>query len=204
MALVKVDRPASAPDAEPRDMASLLSDLAAEESAKRRNAARELGAYPASAMALCDRLQVESSPSVRAVLFTVLIHLRSPSVAVRLADFLRSDDAPLRNAAIDALQEMPEAIAPHLQTLLADDDSDVRIFAVNILAALRHIRAAEWLADVVRFDPHINVCAAAVDGLAEVGGPEAVADLQDLRGRYAGNAFMEFAIDTAIRRIGVA
>jgi len=57
---------------------------------------------------------------------------------------------------------------------------------------------------VVRFDPHINVCAAAVDGLAEVGGPEAVADLQDLRGRYAGNAFMEFAIDTAIRRIGVA
>jgi hypothetical protein len=88
-----------------------------------------------------------------------------------------------------------------LQELLADDDSDVRIFAVNILAALRHTNAPAWLAEVVRSDPHVNVCAAAVDGLAEVGGPEALADLEDLRDRFSGNAFMEFAIDAAMRRI---
>ena len=152
-------------------------------------------------MDLCDRLEVEASPSVRAVLFTTLIQLQSPDVAARLADLLRSDDVPLRNAAIEALQEMPDAVAPHFERLLADDDSDVRIFAVNILATLRHARASEWLIDVMRTDPHVNVCAAAVDGLTEVGGPEALPDLEDLRHRFAGNAFMEFAIDAAMRRI---
>jgi HEAT repeat protein len=204
MALVKVRRPATdvVPDTGARDLGALLVDLGAKEAGVRRNAARALVAHQDSAMALCDRLTVETSPSVRAVLFSSLIHLQSPSVAVRLAEFLRSDDAPLRNAAIEALQEMPDAVAPHLQALLADDDSDVRIFAVNILAALRHHQAPEWLAAVVRSDPHVNVCAAAVDGLAEVGGPEAAEDLRQLRQRFAGNAFMEFAVDTAMRRIG--
>lgn len=204
MALVKNRQPAADGPAEtaPRDLAGLLADLTAAESGVRRNAVRGLGSYPDSAMALCDRLGVETSPSVRAVLFTTLIHLQSPAVAVRLAEFLRSEDAPLRNTAIEALQEMPDAVASHLQTLLADSDSDVRIFAVNILAALRHRQAPQWLVEVIRSDSHVNVCAAAVDGLAEIGGPEAVTDLLDLRRRFGGNAFMEFAIDTAIRRVG--
>ncbi|PKU26681.1 PBS lyase [Telmatospirillum siberiense] len=179
----------------------MLADLSAAEPSVRRAAARDLAPHPEAAMALCDRLEVEASPSVRAVLLTSLIHLQSPTVAMRLASLLRSDDVPLRNAAIEALQEMPDAVAPHLRDLLADEDSDVRIFAVNILGALRHGQAPQWLTDVVRSDPHINVCAAAVDGLAEIGGPETLIDLEALRRRYEGNPFMEFAIDAAMRRI---
>jgi HEAT repeat protein len=202
MALVKPRGQNTLATVEPaRDLALLLTDLSAGESSVRRAAARNLGVHPEAAMALCDRLEVENSPSVREVLLTTLIHVQSPAVAVRLASHLRSEDAPLRNAAIEALQEMPDAVATHLQDLLADADSDVRIFAVNILAALRHARAPHWLAEVVRSDPHINVCAAAVDGLAEVGGPEVLADLDDLRRRFDGNAFMAFAIDAATRRI---
>jgi HEAT repeat protein len=204
MALVKVSRqpwPSPLPETAVCDLAALLAALAATESSVRRAAARDLAAYPEAAMDACDRLAIEASPSVRAVLFTTLIHLQSPAVAVRLAAFLRSDDTSLRNAAIEALQEMPDAVALHLQELLADDDSDVRIFAVNILAALRHAQAPEWLAEVVRSDPHVNVCAAAVDGLAEVGGPDVLADLEDLRDRFDGSAFMAFAIDAAMRRI---
>jgi HEAT repeat protein len=201
MALVKASHQGALPLAA-RDLASLLADLASAESSVRRAAVRDLASHPEAAMDLCDRLAMEVSPSVRAVLFSTLIHLQSPAVAVRLATFLRSDDVPLRNAAIEALQEMPDAVAPHLQQLLTDDDSDVRIFAVNILAALRHVQAPEWLAAIVRSDAHINVCAAAVDGLAEVGGPEVLDDLKDLRCRFGGNAFMEFAIDAAMRRIG--
>lgn len=189
----------TAPEA--TDLATLLADLTGAEPSVRRAAARGLAAYPEAAMAACDRLEVEASPSVQAVLFTTLIHLQSPEVAGRLAALLRSDDAPLRNAAIEALQEMPDAVAPHFQNLLSDGDSDVRIFAVNILGALRHAQAAEWLAGVVRTDQHVNVCAAAVDALAEIGGPEAVEDLEALRRRFQGNAFMEFAIDAALRRI---
>lgn len=192
---------ASAAIAAAADPASLMADLWAAESGVRRSAARDLAQHPEAAGALCDRLEVESSPSVRAVLFTSLIKLQSPDVAGRLAVHLRSDDAQLRNGAIEALQEMPLAIAPHLRRLLADDDSDVRIFAVNILGALCHADAPEWLAEVVRVETHVNVCAAAVDALAEVGGLEAVDALEALRARFAGEAFMGFAIDTAIRRI---
>lgn len=183
------------------DVATLLVGLASADSGTRRSAARDLAHYPEAAAALCDRLEVEASPSVRAVLFTSLIKLQSPEVAARLAEHLRSDDAPLRNGAIEALQEMPAAIAPHLRRLLADDDSDVRIFAVNILGALRHADAPEWLAEVVRAETHVNVCAAAVDALAEVGGLNEVGALEDLRTRFPQQAFMSFAIDTAIRRI---
>jgi HEAT repeat protein len=189
------------PQLETPSMAALQADLAAEQSSVRRAAVRGLADHPEAAVDLCDRLEVETSPSVRAVLFTTLIRLQSPEVAARLADLLRSDDVPLRNAAIEALQEMPDAVAPHFEQLLADEDSDVRIFTVNILATLRHARASEWLTDVMRSDPHVNVCAAAVDGLTEVGGLEALPDLEDLRHRFAGNAFMEFAIDAAMRRI---
>jgi HEAT repeat protein len=190
-----------APEAAPRDLAALLADLAADQPSLRRAAIRGLAYHPEAVTDLCDQLEMETSPSVRAVLFTTLIHLQSPAVAARLADLLRSDDVPLRNAAIEALQEMPDAVAPHFEQLLADDDSDVRIFTVNILATLRHTRASEWLIGVMRTDPHVNVCAAAVDGLTEVGGPDALPDLEDLRDRFAGNAFMEFAIDAATRRI---
>jgi HEAT repeat protein len=193
--------PAAAAEAPARDVVSLLVDLQSPESGVRRAAARELANHPEAAAALCDRLEREVSPSVRAVLFTSLIRLQSPEVVARLAAHLRSDDAPLRNGAIEALQEMPEAVTPHLRTLLADEDSDVRIFAVNILGALRHAGAPEMLAEVVRAEPHVNVCAAAVDALAEIGGPEVVGALEALRARFAGEAFMAFAIDTAIRRI---
>jgi HEAT repeat protein len=189
------------PEAQAPDLTTLLADLSADHPSLRRAAVRGLADHPEAAMELCDRLEMEISPSVRAVLFTTLIKLQSPGVAARLADFLRSDDVPLRNAAVEALQEMPDAVAPHLEQLLADEDSDVRIFAVNVLASLRHVRASEWLIDVLRADPHVNVCAAAVDGLTEAGGPEALPELEDLRRRFAGNAFMEFAIDAAMRRI---
>jgi HEAT repeat protein len=134
MALVRSsgNGPSSLPEAKPRNLPTLLADLAAEQPSVRRAAARGLADHPEAVIDLCDRLEVETSPSVRAVLFTTLIQLQSPGVAARLAELLRSDDVPLRNAAIEALQEMPDAVAPHFERLLADDDSDVRIFAVNI------------------------------------------------------------------------
>lgn len=184
-----------------QDLSAVLIDLASPDASIRRGAARSLAAHPDGAMAACDQLEKENSPSVRAVLFTTLIHLQTPEVAVRLAELLRSDDTPLRNAAIEALQEMPEAAATVLQSLLKDKNSDVRIFAVNVISALRHPQAPEWLGRVIRTDEHINVCGAAVDGLAEIGESEALDDLEELRCRFKDNAFMNFAIDAAISRI---
>jgi HEAT repeat protein len=183
----------------------LATELWDADSRVRRAAVRDLAALPDgapdSSMLLCDRLDVETSPSVRSVIMTRLIRVATPQVAARLADHLHSDDAQLRNAAIEALQEMPQAVVPILDQLLADEDSDVRIFAVNILAALRHDQAPERLARIIRTDPHVNVCAAALDGLVEVGGVEMISGIEALGARFEENAFMRFAVDTAIRRI---
>ena len=183
----------------------LVAELWDADARIRRAAVRDLGTLPAGtpdpAMALCDRLDVETSPSVRAVIMTRLTLLGTPEVAARLTDHLHGDDAQLRNAAIEALQEMPDAVVPLLDRLLTDADSDVRIFAVNILAALRHDQAPVRLALVIRTDPHVNVCVAALDGLVEVGDIEMISDIESLGARFAENAFMRFAVDAAIRRI---
>ncbi len=203
MALVRSTPPAVpiGPAAEARSCEVLLAELSAAASGVRRGAARELANFPDAASALCDRLELEQAPSVRSAIMTSLIRIDTPEVVARLGNHLRSEDAPLRNAAIEALQEMPDSVVPLLDRLLSDEDSDVRIFAVNILAVLRHREAPERLAYVIRTDPHLNVCAAAVDGLVEVGGPETIADLRDLAERFADNAFIRFAVDSAIRRI---
>jgi HEAT repeat protein len=183
----------------------LVAELWNADSRIRRAAVRDLAELPAGApghaMALCDRLDVETSPSVRSAIMARLILLGTPDVAERLTDHLHSDDAQLRNVAIEALQEMPQAVAPLLDRLLDDEDSDVRIFAVNILAALCLEQAPERLAVVIRTDPHVNVCVAALDGLVEVGGIDMISDIENLGARFAENAFMRFAVDTAIRRI---
>jgi HEAT repeat protein len=203
MPLVKARTPTLASEATAGSAGAddLLVELSDASSRVRRTAARDLASYPGAAMALCDRLEAEPTPSVRSVIITSLISIGTPEVAARLARHLRSDDTQLRNAAIEALQEMPGSVAPLLERLLSDDDSDVRIFAVNILAVLHHPEAPGQLARVIRTDPHFNVCAAAVDGLAEVGGAELIPDLRDLAERFADHAFMRFAVDAAIRRI---
>ena len=56
--------------------------------------------------------------------------LRMGEPKARILALLRSDDASLRNGAVEALQAMPEAVRPLLPGLLADGDADVRILAV--------------------------------------------------------------------------
>ena len=200
MALLRPSPPSLLEDG-PSDLATLYAKLDSAESPVRRAAARALSNHPEAAMRLCDRLEVETSPSVRAVLFTSLIRLECSEVVTRLIGHLRSEDAALRNGAIEALQEMRASVTAHVRDLLDDGDSDVRIFAVNILGALCDPETPALLAAIVEHEPHVNVCAAAVDALAEVGGPEAVGPLRALRGRFADEPFMTFAIDTAIRRV---
>ena len=207
MPLVRARQPDPAAEATVVDRGYdvLVSDLWDADPRLRRAAVRGLATLPPGApdpaKALCDRLDVETSLSVRSVIMTRLTMIGTPEVAVRLTDHLHSDDAQLRNAAIEALREMPLAVAPLLDRLLADEDSDVRIFAVNILAAVCLDQAPERLAVVVCTDPHVNVCVAALDGLVEVGGTETIPDIENLGERFAEDAFMRFAVETAIRRI---
>lgn len=111
------------------------------------------------------------------------------------------EDAALRNEAIEAMKQLPDEVAPIMHELLADPVSDVRIFAVNILESLRHPEVEAWLIEVIEKDPHVNVCAAALDLLSEVGTEAALQALPRLKTRFADEPYIHFAADLALKRI---
>jgi HEAT repeat protein len=184
-----------------RDCISLCLQLSEASAEVRRWAARDLVDCPDSAAALVERLGLESDQTVREVIFTTLTRLGDSTAVDGLVHCMRSEDVALRNEAIEAMKQLPAAVAPIMQGLLADPDSDMRIFAVNILESLRHPEVEKWLSEVIEQDPHVNVCSTAVDLLGEVGSRAALEPLRRLKGRFAAEPYIQFAADLAIKRI---
>lgn len=184
-----------------RECPDLLAGLEADNPTTRRWAARDLVECQDVAAALVDRLKREGNLSVREVILTTLTRLGDSIAVAGLVDCLRSEDAALRNEAIEAMKQLPDEVAPVMQSLLVDLDPDVRIFAVNILESLRHPNVESWLIDVIETDAHVNVCATAVDLLSEVGTETALEPLARLKARFAGEPYIRFAADLALRRI---
>lgn len=186
---------------ESRDRAGLLRQLESDAPEHRRWAALDLAAFPDAADALCNRLEQETQTPVREAILTSLIRIGGNAVVCGLMPLLRSDDAALRNEVIEGLQQLPEEVSPYMERMLADEDADYRIFAINVLDNLRHPQAPVWLQTVIERDDNINVCAAAVEVLAEIGAPDAIPALAALPERFGDDPFMQFCTKTAIHRI---
>jgi HEAT repeat protein len=202
MGLVKSELPQQGGTENSNDVAQLVRDLGAADAATRRGAARRLAGQRDAVTALADRLNVENEPSVIEALLTAIGRAGGRAAIAALLDLLRHDDAPQRNGAIETLQQMEaDEVLGEIAGLLDDADSDVRIFALGVLTQLRHPSAAELARRVVASDPHVNVCAAAVEVLAEIGTPSMVADLQAVAKRFRTEPFMAYAVKAAIRRI---
>jgi len=184
-----------------RGCPELLADLEAVNTTARRRAARDLVHCQDVASALFDRLKREGDLSVREVIFTTLTRLGDAAAVTGLVDCLRSEDATLRNEAVEAMKQLPDKVAPIMPRLLADPDPDVRIFAVNILESLRHPDVESWLIDMIETDPHVNVCATAVDLLSEVGTDAALEPLIRFKNRFSDEPYIQFAADLALRRV---
>lgn len=184
-----------------RDLPGLLGQLARGDAEQRRWAARDLAGHPAAAAELGRRLATEADASVREALFVSLGTLASEDAAAALLPLLRSEDPALRNGAIESLAAMPRAVAPRISALLADGDSDVRLFTVNLLGDLRHEQVIPWLLQVLQREPHVNVVAGALEVMAEAGRPEHRAALQAVRQRFPDDPFIGFAVDMALDRM---
>lgn len=192
------------PRQHPRDLLGLQQQLGDPDPRQRRLAARDLAAFPQATLGLGQALAVETDASVREALFTALASLASEAAVQSLLPLLRSEDASLRNGAIEALAAMPQAVAPCMDGLLQDADPDVRIFTVNLLGELRHASVPAWLVQVLRHETHVNVVAAALEVLAEIGGADELPALRAARQRFDDDAFIQFAADLAISRIEAA
>jgi HEAT repeat protein len=184
-----------------RDCASLEQQLSDANSTARRWAARDLADCPDSSAALVKQLQNEQDKSVREIILTTLTKIGDERAVAGLVDCLRSEDASLRNEAIEAMKLLPAEVAPIMGKLLKDPDPDVRIFTVNILESLRHEQVEEWLKEVIEEDLHVNVCATAVDLLSEVGSVRTLESLKKLKSRFPNEPYICFAADLAIKRI---
>jgi len=186
---------------QPRDVAALVLQLGDPDPTARRWAARDLLPHPQGTAALVDRLQVEQDSAVREVILTALARAGDPIAVAGLVECLRSEDAQLRNEAIEAMKALPDEMAPVMGGLLSGPDPDVRILAVNILESLPHPQVEAWLIDVIERDPVVNVCATAVDLLGEVGTAAAQGALVRLKQRFADEPYIQFAADLALQRI---
>src|SRR5690349_272863 len=109
------------------DTASLLNDLRSNDPQARWTAARALGGQREVVLALSAALETETVARVREALMTALMRIGDAASIKALLPYLRSQDAALRGAAIEALQSLPNAIHPFMSALLADPDADVRL-----------------------------------------------------------------------------
>ena len=189
-----------APPEPPNGPAAVLRALGDADPSIRRGAARAAAQFSQCGEALCAHLANEPDIAVRANALTTLIKIQREAVAACLTEYLQSEDVSLRNDVIAALQQMPRATATQLPALLRNDDPDIRIFALTILGGMHDDHACEWILGVIAHDPHMNVCATALDALAEIGTPDMIPALEQLTARF-NNDFVRFAVDVAIRRI---
>jgi HEAT repeat protein len=198
-------RPVEARDY-PRDTEGLIAQLVDADASVRRWAARDLAAHPQAAAMLCARLHDEADTSVRSVIFSSAARMgagvEGAVVVASLLPLLRSEDPALRNGAIEVLAGLPDAVAPHIETLLGDADGDVRIFTVNLLGDLKHPKVPQWLGHVLANEANVNVVGAALEVLAEVGTSASLPALHAAAKRFAGDAYIGFSVDLVIGRIG--
>jgi hypothetical protein len=171
---------------------------------QRWSAARALAERSDGGAALAAALPNEQDARVREAILTGLIRHAGAASVEAILPLIRSDDASVRTGALDALRAMPTALALRLGDVLADADPDVRLLVCDLARVLPPAHASRTLCDLLDRETEANVCAAAIDALAEVGMPEARATLERCAQRFAAEPFLSFAIKAALERIGAS
>ena len=151
---------------------------------------------------LAGLLTGEADPYVRETAFTHLARLEGEFPAQALVRLMRVGETPLRNAAIETLGSLGERAIDALALLLPDADVDARIYALTALQLIESPRAAELALDVALNDPDVNVCAAAVDVVAESGARGMGAALEKVAARFPDRPYLAFAAHAAQRQLG--
>lgn len=203
MPLIRRDAAAASTTAKGADdgLATPLASLRSPDAEARWSAARAVGGRAEAVTALAAALRVEQVPRVRESIMTALMRVGDEASVGALLPYIRSQNAGERAATIEALQALPAAISPFMSSLLADANSDVRILATELARNMPAEEATRVLCALLEHEQHPNVCAAAIDVLAEVGTPDAIPFLQACARRFSDTPFVPFAASTVIARI---
>ncbi|MGH8320124.1 MAG: HEAT repeat domain-containing protein [Steroidobacteraceae bacterium] len=164
-------------------------------------AARAAAQLPESAAALAAALPQETDPRIREAMFTSLACMGTRDAVTRILPMLRSNDAALRTGALDALRSAVTVAPEVLPQLLEDPDADVRILSCELARSLPGEEASRSLCTLLAHEPETNVCAAAIEVLAEIGDAAALPTLAQCARRFSSVPFLSFAIKLATDRI---
>jgi hypothetical protein len=181
--------------------AEILHGLVSSNPDERWAAARAAAENPDLAAELAAALPTETDSRVCEAMFTSLARMDTSVIARHILPLLRSTDAALRTGALDALRSSLAAVSELLPQLLRDRDIDVRILSCELARSLPGAEATRQLCALLRDEREVNVCAAAIEVLAEVGDPEALPILAQCEQRFAEVPFLCFAIQVATERL---
>jgi HEAT repeat protein len=184
----------AAPDA-------VVAALDSDDPETRRSGALHLNVQPGSVDALLNHVADEPDPAARDAMLTVLAAEDSDLVARGLIRHLASEDAGLRNAVVDVLAMMTQAVPALLPQLTTSPDSDVRILTAMLLANMAHPAVLPALEAMIADDLHPNVVAAAIDALLPIATARHVALLEGVLSRFPEDPFLRFTIQAAIPRL---
>ncbi len=116
-------------------------------------------------------------------------------------DLLKLDNAYIRNLGISILRDFGDSIKYYIVKFLIGDDRDLRIFAINVLGDVDFPESREMLVELLESEEDVNVAMTAVDYMGEIGEEEDIPLLESLKERFAGEVYVEFAVDGAIKLI---
>lgn len=184
-----------------RTFEDLKEQLLSPSASDRRWAARDLAQYPEASQFLLERLEKEKDVSVREVILSSLLVIRDEMVLKGLVEFLKSDDAHLRNEVIETLKQMSEEVVPYVEALIKSPDPDLRIFAINIMESLRHPKVMQWLMEILEKDENLNVCGTALDLIAELATEEFLPSIRKVKVRFKDEPYIQFITDLVIKRV---
>ena len=177
----------------------VLKRLASEDASEARQAAFEAGDLRLeSAVPLLVKHFESSSVGVQEASERALRQIRGATVVHAVIPLLRSQDAVVRNIAMDVLREIGVDDLATLTKLLYDPDPDIRIFIADILGSSDSSMALAPLCDVLLHDPEVNVRYQAAVSLGELRRPEAV---ESLRQALGDEEWVQYAVMEALAKI---
>ena len=118
-----------------------------------------------------------------------------------LIELLRaSDNAGLRNSAVESLERLGTGAVEQLCAHLGDPDQDLRKFVIDILGGIGSTSCVPLLVQALD-DPDPNVRGAAAENLGKLGDPRALPQL--LKVLDGGDVWLKFTVLDALALIGV-
>ena len=127
-----------------------------------------------------------------------LYKIGGPEVVHAMIPLLRSDEAPVRNTAMELLRRLGSCDVESLTALLKDEDVDVRIFISDILGSVGSSLAIGPLSHALLQDPEVNVRYQAAVSLGELALPEAAISLNKT---LHDEEWVQFAVIEALTKI---